>query len=214
MTSSVITFPTNIDVVDFTWGQLRNAIEARSTFGAQAVESSVPLWQVKFTVAPSNDDVAGSTSSLMKSILMKLKGRFNRLALWDIGRPAPLGTMRGTMVLNLAATQGDVTLEIYAAGEFAKTLLAGDMIGIGQSDTAGNLRQVVIVTDDAMSDTDGIITVNIEPPLRNGFAQNYSVAWDKPTALFRRADSISSWTYKGGKIVDGATVNLIEDTRQ
>jgi hypothetical protein len=47
-----------------------------------------------------------------QSLGMQLRGKTNQLALWNIARPVPLGTMRGTMTLSSAAAQGATSLSI------------------------------------------------------------------------------------------------------
>jgi len=112
-----------------------------------------------------------------------LRGYANTIALWNLTQPQPAGTMRGAMILRSTALQGATTLLISTnSGQAAKTLLAGDLLGIGNSIT----QQVVRVTADATADSNGDIDVAIGTPLRNDFAANASVTWDKPKALFRQ----------------------------
>lgn len=65
---------------------------------------------------------------------------------------------------------------------FGKTLLKGDLLGIG----SGLTQQVVRIHDDAISTGQGNITVNIGTPLRNAFTAGTQVRWNKPKALFRQ----------------------------
>jgi hypothetical protein len=201
---SVINFTTDIPVASQTWGQKRNDMESRSIFGAQAAEVTGPLWVSSLAAPPQTE--AGA--SLWQLLLLQLRGRTNQLALWCLRRPAPLGTMRGSMTLNADATQGDATLSIIEATQAGKTLLKGDLLGMGTATT----QQVVMVTADATADGSGIISVNIEPPMRNTIAAAEAVTWDKPCVLFRRSNSDSNWEYQS-RMVRGFTVDLIEDAR-
>jgi hypothetical protein len=175
-------------------------------FGAQAIEVSAPLWAVSFevTVRRDSDPVVGD----WKAILVSLRGRVNQLQLYDMGRPTPLGTMRGAMTLSVAAVQGDTVLNIVATGENNKTILKGDMLGIGSTIT----QQVVMATAPATSDGAGNIQVDVEPPIRNAFDIGEVVTWDKPTALFRRTDSKIGWDYNG-VFVSGFSLDVLEDWR-
>jgi hypothetical protein len=139
---------------------------------------------------------------------MQLRGKTNQLALWNIARPVPLGTMRGTMTLNASAAQGDTTLSIVASGQNAKTLLQGDFLGLGTLLT----QQVVMVVADATSDGSGVISVTVEPALRNAFASGESVTWNQPKALFRRVDSKFGWQHSAA-VVEGFQLDLVEDWR-
>ena len=111
--------------------------------------------------------------------------------------------------MTVAATaQGATVMTIYASRQGSKTLLAGDYLGIG----AGTTQQVVMVTADAAANASGVITVSFEPPLRNALTAGAAVAWDRPKALFRRADSRSAWEYEPGT-VKGMSLSLVEDWR-
>jgi hypothetical protein len=201
---SVITFPSSLKVNSSTWAQTRLDISFNSIFGSQGVEVSSPLWEVTISSPAMFESESGSWQAL----LMQLRGQTNQLALWNHGRTAPRGTMRGTMTLNTAAAQGDTTLSIIAASEAAKTLNAGDLLGLG----SGQTQQVVMVMSDATADVSGIISVAIEPPLRNAHLIAASVTWDKPKALFRRKQSQASWDYET-ILASGFGIELIEDWR-
>jgi len=202
---SVITFPSALVPVKVTWGQQRNDAEFRSVFGVQAVEVTGPLWTAALVGAPYNDPLAGP----WKALEMQLRGRTNQLALWDIARPAPIGTMRGTLTFNTAPVAGATALSITGgAGQAAKTLLQGDMLGFG----SGVTQQVVMVVADATANGSGVIALTVEPRLRNAFLAGDAVTWDKPMALFRRHTSLTGWEYADA-LVTGFTMDLIEDWR-
>jgi hypothetical protein len=93
---------------------------------------------------------------------------------------------------------------------FGKTLKKGDLLGIG----SGTTQQVVMVTEDAVSTSQGNITVQFQPPLRNSFPAGQAVVWDKPKALFRRVSNELGWDYRGkNTVTSGMTLDLIEDWR-
>lgn len=202
---SIITFPSTLKAAKMSWGEKRNDLEFRSQFGAQAVELMGPQW----TVSLEPPTLREADSGAWKSLLMRLRGRTNQLALWDFARPAPRGTMRGTMTLNAGAAQGATSLAIVAAGEAGKTLVEGDLLGLG----SGATQQVVMVVADATANGSGVIAVTIEPPLRNAFSGGAAVTWDKPKALFRRSTSASNWDYAPGLLATGFGIALIEDWR-
>lgn len=201
---SVISLPSGIVIEKQSWGQRRNDVLFRSMFGSQSIEVSAPLWETTIS-APTQYE---STSGAWQTLVMSLKGQVNQLALYNIARPAPLGTMRGTMTLNAGAAQGATTLSIAASEQNAKTLKQGDYLGLG----SGTTQQVVVVMADATSNGSGVISVTIEPPIRNAFSSGAAITWDKPCALFRRSDSKSSWDYSSN-LVDGFTLSLVEDWR-
>jgi hypothetical protein len=201
---SLITFPSSLKVSSASWSQVRLDLAFSSVFGSQAVEVAGPLWAVQLSAPEMLERDAGDWQAL----IMQLRGQTNQLALWNHGRSAPRGTMRGTMTLNTAAAQGDVALSIIAATEAGKTLNPGDLLGLG----SGTTQQVVMVTAAAIADGSGIIAVSVEPPLRNAHSIGAAVTWDKPKALFRRKQSVAGWEYKN-ITASGFTLDLIEDVR-
>jgi len=201
---SVITFPSALKIDASVWSQTRMDVAFNSAFGSQAAELSPPLWSVRLSAPTMFETESGEWQALE----MKLRGQTNQLELWNHARTAPRGTMRGTMTLNTAAAQGDTTLSIIAATEATKTLKAGDLLGIGTATT----QQVVMVVADATANGSGVISVTVEPPLRNSHLIAAAVTWDKPKALFRRRQSGSSWEYRN-IMAGGFELELIEDVR-
>ena len=197
---AVIQVPVGLSVAKQTWAQQRNDIEFRSAFGAQAQEASGPLWAVDLTPGLKRPE-------LWQAMALQLRGRTNQVALWNFGKPQPLGTMRGVMALGTTA-QGATSLTITASGQAGKTLLAGDFLGVG----SGLTQQVVMVCADAAANGSGVIAVTTEPALRNAFASGAGVTWYRPCALFRRKDSASSWEMAPGVTTVGV-MSFLEDWR-
>jgi hypothetical protein len=197
---AIITIPTGFSVARQTWEQQRMDIEFRSMFGAQAVEGSAPLWSTTITSSLKRPE-------LWQALAMQLRGRTNQVALWNFGRPAPKGTMRGTMTAG-ATAQGATTMTVTATGQGSKTLLAGDYLGVG----SGLTQQVVMLTADATANASGVITVNFEPALRNALSAGAAVTWDRPKALFRRTESKAGWEYEPGT-VKPMSFTFLEDWR-
>lgn len=202
---SVVTFPSTLYARSMNWSQMRNDTTFRSAFGSQAIEVTSPLWQVSLEGSLQNDSSAGE----WKALLLRLRGSTNQLELWDPMRPVPVGTMRGTMTFNAAPVAGATSLSVTAGGgQAAKTLLKGDLIGVG----SGLTQQVVMVTGDATANGSGVIALTVEPPLRNAFLIGDAVTWDHPKALFRRANSKMGWDYTAMR-VSGFVLELVEDWR-
>jgi hypothetical protein len=197
---AIITIPAGFSVARQTWEQMRMDVEFRSMFGAQAVEGSAPLWSTTITSSLKRPEQ-------WQALMMQLRGRTNQVALWNFGRPAPKGTMRGTMTAG-ATVQGATSMTITASGQASRTLLAGDFLGVG----SGLTQQVVMLTADATSNASGVITVSFEPALRNALSAGASVTWDKPKALFRRTESKAGWDYEPGT-VKPMSISFIEDWR-
>ena len=199
----IITWP-GLPVKESGFSQIRNDISFSSMFGSQSNEIATPVWGITLEATPGLEMYSGD----WKVIGIKLAGKTNQLAVWDIARPVPLGTMRGTMTLNSSAAQGATTLSIVATGQNAKTLLKADYLGIGANLT----QQVVMVMDRATSNGSGIIEVTVQPPLRNAFAAGESITWNQPKALFRRVDSKYGWKNFAAQ-ASGFVLDLQEDWR-
>jgi hypothetical protein len=206
---SIINFPESLSrqvAPGAMWGQRRNDVSFESVFGSQAVEVSAPRWVCELAVVPLRESEAGA----WQAFLLSLNGGVNQLALWNIRRPAPLGTMRGSMVLNAAAAQGDKVLDITAGlGQAGKTLLAGDLLQVG----SGATQQVVMVATSTTADGTGRIVIDFAQPLRNAFAGGAAVVWDRACALFRQTSGDGpKWAY-ADLMVRGFALSLLEDWR-
>lgn len=175
---SVIQFPDALKTSSFRWRFVEQQVVNRGPFGAQGIATATPVLEAELIGNPQYWKEAQEAESFLES----LKGYENQVALHNMTRPIPLGTMRGDMVLAAPATQGATVLQIVAAGEAGKTLLRNDWLGLG----AGLTQQVVKLAADAVADMDGIISVQVTTPLRNTFPAGAAVTWDKPKALFRQ----------------------------
>lgn len=202
---SVITFPDTLGVSRLQWSQRRHAIRHRSSFGSQTVESLAPVWQVLI----ERNALSAAEAGAWMSLFLRLRGGLNQLEFWNLGRPVPRGTLRGTLTLAADAARGAASIQISGGvGQAGATLLAGDFLGLG----SGLTQQVVMVTVDATADASGLITVSFESPLRNAFTAGTAVTWDKPKALFRVQNDILGWEYEKA-IVNGFALELLEDWR-
>lgn len=192
-------------ITRMSWGQRRFDVTSRSVFGSQSIESGAPLWTAEIDIKPLMESEAG----LWKATMLKLRGQTNQLELWDVRRPAPLGTMRGGLVLADDAAQGDETITIAGgAGQAGATLLQGDMLQLGSGET----QQVIILTENGTADVSGDIQVTFQAPLRNAFSAGATVVYDRPKALFRRTDPDFQLNYEP-VFVRGFAMTLIEDWR-
>ena len=202
---SVITFPSNVWVSRMRWEQMRMDLSHTSpqTGVSQSVVYGLPRWKVSLEIDRMNEDDTGA----IKALLMKLRGQINQLALWDVGRPKPIGTITGSLQFGSSGSLGDTSITI-AGGTNGQTFKAGDWIGVGEDQT----RQLVMVTDDATVSS-GSVTVNIEPPLRSNHLVSAPIIIDKPTALFRIANTAQGWDSEG-QYVTGFTLDLIEDWQE
>jgi len=172
-------------------------------FGSQTIQIAEPWWTARLTFGSVNEFSADE----LYALVMSLEGQKNQLALWNMARPAPLGSMRGSPVLSGAILAGVTVLPI-TGGTANGSLRAGDMLGIG----SGLTQQVCMVQAPITLNGSGAGAVQVLPAIRNPFTISTAVVYDKPKVLFRRVDNKVEWTYTTIN-VSGFALDLIEDPR-
>lgn len=173
---TVYSFPTlSTGLTDFYLGQRSNVfVHASAPSGTvQTVEMPGARWTISLTL----DRLPLADARKMTAFLTKMRGQANRFTCHDISKPAPSGTMRGTLTVLNSVSQGAIACDLTGGpGQASKTLLEGDFIKIGD--------ELKCIAANAVSDSLGNISVTFEPPLRKNFNSGTPVVWDKPTATF------------------------------
>jgi hypothetical protein len=134
--------------------------------------------------------------------MMQLRGRANRLVLWNLGRPALRGVGGGAPLVNGAGQTGTSVAVDGLPASVTGWALPGDMLGIG-----GELKMVVASVN---SNGSGQATVTFEPPLRGAPADNSAVVVSQPTARFMPVADQAEWSYQPARLVTGHTLELVE----
>lgn len=186
-------------------GQARYDLAGTSevTGTTQTRPMAPPRWTLSLVQPPAMTPVVAGR---WKALAAALRGSINHVAAWDVGHPAPAGTMRGTPTLNAGVAVGATSL-VLSTGQPGATLLQGDKIQVG----AGlGTSQLVMVLLDAVANGSGVLAVTIEPPLRLGFASGTAVAWNRPRAYFKQTAPRTSWSYGPGGVVTGMSIDLLE----
>lgn len=134
----------------------------------------------------------------LEALKLSLRGGANRLLLWNLLTPAPLGTMRGSPTVSgaLAVNATSVTI----TGVPGTTLLRGDRIGLG----AGGPR-VMVQADASLNGA-----VSFLPPLRTAVADGTAIVWDKPTTRYVLTDARDVFPVDGTKL-PGFSFDLVEE---
>ena len=153
----------------------------------------------------SNELLDDEQAALWSSLVFALEGQVNYLAVYNVRKPVPRGTLRGVPTLHAAAVAGTSTLEI-ATSQPGSTLLRGDWVGLAQS---GTNRQLLHVQADAVANAGGVMAVTVAPRLRGAHVSGATVVVDKPTCLMRRSSAESQWTASGA-VEGGYSLDLIE----
>ena len=165
-----------------------------------------PRWKVSMSAVM---DITQAEAAFWKYLLMKLRGKANRLALWDPVNYQPRGTMRGVPTLNAAVSAGATSIPINAGvGQANTTLLVGDMLQIG---TGMGASQLVMVMADVTLNDSGVGIVQFEHYLRQNYASGTFVVWDHPVAYFANLSSPTGWDYAtNSTLMSGFAFDLME----
>jgi hypothetical protein len=156
-----------------------------------------PRWSLQL-VQPPNLTLADA--GRWQGMLLKLRGKVNRLAAFDPVRVAPAGTLRGTLTTTGSLAIGVTTMAISGG---TGTLLAGDLLQLG---TGLGTSQLVMVVDNGTH-----AAVTFEPPTRIAFTAGTAITWSRPLGYFRLLGESSNWTYgPAGRVVTGMSLDLLE----
>jgi len=183
--------------------------QSDATGAQQARLLAPPRWTLRL-VQPDNLTLADA--SAWQVLTMQLRGRVNVLAAWDVARPAPLGTLRGTLSLAASAAAGATSTTVTGgSGQAGATVRPGDWFQIG---TGLGTSQLVMCTTAATADGSGVVALAFEPPLRTAHAIATAVAWDKPLAYYRQQTDAATWSLgrggRSGPLVTGLSLDLME----
>lgn len=138
----------------------------------------------------------------LDAMIAKLKGRQNRVEIWDFRRERIRGQGWHSGAGNDAALAGATSLIVTGGEGGAIFMRAGDYLG-------GDGRPH-IVTDDAVVDGSGNTTVSFEPPLADDIAMDAAIFGRVP-GMFRLVDDDAGQNgVEVGNLVN-MTLNFVED---
>lgn len=187
-----------------------NQISPASSFNpiSRISGGSTELWQADLTFTT----MKGDDLDELRRFCIKLRGgkvlaRFydkSRAAFGSVAQPRGAGASGPTVNLNADAAAGAewITLRGLTASQ-AVSLKAMDMLGLGE-----NLH---VAIDAVASDSGGLATVSIRPPLRMGAADGDPVNLVTPTALFRLVSGDDQLSVLPGDRSEMLTLSFIEE---
>lgn len=146
-----------------------------SPFGG--IEQAVDLLSDRWLLSCDLSESKQAGAAWREAFVGKLRGQTNLVQLWHFTRPQPRGTLRGSLTLSSTLTQGAAVLPMGGVGANGKTLLAGDMLGVG--------GLLFMVADDCVGDGADQISVPITTRSRLTIFGGSVVTWLRPTAQFR-----------------------------
>ncbi len=164
---------------------------------------SAPRWVCSMSFRGGYDGTKTQSAygPRLDAMIAKLKGRQNRITIYDFRRTAIRSAGWTTTAGNSAAVLGATTLTITGLSPGVR-IHAGDYIG-------GDARPHIIL-DDAIANGSGQAVVTFEPPLKSAVALNAAI-FGKPTGLFRLTndDAGDNSTAVGEAI--NMTLDFVED---
>jgi hypothetical protein len=172
--ASLGTWPSTIRPRTCRFELVTNQIVNESPFNSdqQVVDKLNDVWVCHLTLPVRRHAQAAE----VEAFLANFRGQVNWISLWHFVRPAPRGTLRGTLLTSGTQAQGASSL-VLSGGTAAGTVLKGDLFGAG--------GQILMASADATANGSGAITIPLVNRLRAAIATGQSVTWDKPSAPFR-----------------------------
>jgi len=189
---SIIALPAVFIPSTCVFKSVTNQRVASSNFGGS--EQAVDMLNDRWTCSATVQLMSYQSGAKLESFIGALRGQTNFVNLHHFVRPAPSGTARGSMTLEVSRLQGEQYLRITGVSPANGTLLEGDMLGFN--------GMLVMVRQDATA-IGGVIEVALAQRLRKACAAGTSVIWDKPSVPFRLMDT-SGVNYSGAVVEDSS----------
>lgn len=164
------TWPADLCPAAAEWRLNKAGATFRSRYSGsfQAVGFGADWWTVN--VALRGEGRVQRRTGELEALLMHLAGGINQIDLYRWDRPVPRGTLRGSPIVKTATVRGDLQIELTAAA--GATVLAGDMLGIGD--------QLFLVRA-ATAAVGTTLTVQVVNRVRGAIAEGSPVIWNRPT---------------------------------
>jgi hypothetical protein len=230
---SILTLPTGLQLAEAVPGQRRyDMAETSDVTGDQSARLlGPPRWHWTLRSPPKMLLAAASDWDIL---LVQLRGRVNYLAVYDLMRPAPLGTMRGDLSLASDVAIGATSMQLQGA---VGTVAKGDWFQIGQGlGTSQLVKATASVSSTVLTrvaqqwktsalanqtwqtsggqtqvwSATGLVTIPFEAPARQFFRAGTIVTWDKPVAYFKSATDAYDAPYAPGSFQGGFAIDLTE----
>lgn len=183
------------------WGLIVPQLTGRSAFDGSSYADTMgaPRWAFAITLGPRKL----SEIPAWEALVDRLRGRVNRVRVWDWRREAPLGVATGAPTVRVAGTGSSLQLQGWTPS-VAGILLAGSYIQVN-----GELKKLTVSMD---SDALGRCTAQFEPPLRAQAPANAPLMLAKPTSTFVMTSDPPRWGQAGARTKD-VTLSFEEDLR-
>jgi hypothetical protein len=192
---------------------------------AQVLNYTGERWQTSISLVPGNRPLVGGA---IEAFVDRLCGPANRVTLWNLRRPVPLGTLRDGSAISVvngssaavSVVNGSsaavsvvggtpVVASQIAAGAnsgqiqtfVGRTVEAGDMLGLN--------GQLVRAMAAGTADGNGLLSIEFQPRARAAIPAFTVVQWNQPTANFMLKTESPATTWRPG-MYESTSLELIE----
>lgn len=183
-----------------TFGLRTNALDFASPL--TGVVQSVAMPGARWIATLQWAALRRTDADLLQALMVQMRGRTNRLVMWNVVRPTVRGVGGGSPLVNGAGQTGSTInidgLPVNTNGIY----IAGDFLGIGS--------ELKMVTATVNSNGSGQAAVSFEPPLRAAPADNSAIVTTQPTAKFMLMNNEVSWQHTNPMSVDAFEMQLAE----
>jgi hypothetical protein len=168
---STFDWPLAAGVAQMQWGVLKSGVQFASPMNGtmQALNFVADRFVVSVTTP-----AARLKDASYGGFFSRLAGGEHRVRLHYMARPAPLGTMRGSPVVNTTAVRGNSSIVLLTTP--GATLEPDDMFKVS--------TQLFQVADRCVANGSGVLTVPLVCRVRSTLVNGLSVTWSRPTGEF------------------------------
>ena len=186
--ATIIDWPDALRPAMVDWGLLVPQLVGRSAFdgSVQANTIGAPRWFFSIDSGPLTAALAPQWEALGD----RLRGKINRLRVWDWRREAPIGPATGTPLVRVAGSGATIATKGWTPS-VTGILKAGSYMGIN-----GEVKRLSV---DLSSDGSGCGTAQFEPPLRATAPVDGAIVLVKPLAKFILTTERPSLSQKGAR---------------
>lgn len=185
---TIFAYPNTTDFAPqgFTWGVRSNDREFVSQMSGSVQTVGMP--GTRWSAMLNFNNQSRESRPAVEAFFAKCR-REHRIAMWNLSRPEPRGSINRTGVtLGSAAAQFSTQLVLAGCGANA-TIKAGDMLGVP--------GQLFMVADDATADGSGVMTVQLTHEVRAAQLSGAAVTLVRPTADFKLVSRDTDFPYAG-----------------
>lgn len=200
---AIFTYPTlSIGPSGITFGLVSNTmVHVAPLSGAtQTVEIPGAKWagQITYNQLEEND------MRLLRGFLAQMRGRANRMMIWDFSNPIPNGVATGTPIVATAAIKGAVTLATSGW-----TISQTNIMKIGDyfATSTGELK---IIVADVNSSATGTALLTFEPPARAAIPLSSAITVNTPKVKCMLIDDRQDQIDVRPPILGSATLTFVE----